>query len=194
VTVIVLCVAVTGAGMAGSRHLSKRSRYIAEEILPSLVHMAMANQFHGQAFQHLVCAVNAKDVGRLRVEEAEVRSYSEMSQKELGLFEKSDDVDKHRELFKDFLADRETYLKTRNKILLLCDAGNRIEAMNEMMESLLPMYDRYLDKSQELMEHLSNDGIVEAQAIGSVSAWVQVFTMLSSILIFFFGFILGYTR
>ncbi|MEI6177875.1 MAG: MCP four helix bundle domain-containing protein [Verrucomicrobiota bacterium] len=194
VTVFVLCVAVAAVGMAGARFLSKRSRHIAEQTLPSLSHISMANQFRGQAFQHLVCAVNCKEVEELKREEAEVRSYSEKSRKELDLFMKSNAIAEYQTLFNEFLMERENYLRSRDRILLLCDAGNRSEATAEMVGILLPMYDRYLDKSQDLMDQLHKDGIDEAKSLSSISLWAQLFTVISSIFIFFFGFLLGYTR
>ena len=193
-TVLVLCLAVACVGMVGARYLSKKSRHIADQTLPSLSHIAMANQFRGQAFQHLVCAVNCKEVAELKQEEVEVRSYSERSQKELDSFMQSNAMAEYRTLFQEFLRERENYLRSRDKILLLCDAGNRSEATKEMMEILLPMYDRYLDKSQDLMEQLHKDGIAEAKSISSVSLWAQLFTVISSIVIFSFGFFLGFTR
>jgi len=194
VTVFVLCLAVAIVGLTGVRYLSKKSRYIIEETLPSVSHMALANQYRSEAFLHLICAVNAKEAAELRSEEKLVCSFSEKSKNELELLGASKGMSKHRQMFDDFMAERDHYIKTRDKIFMHCNTGNEAAAMQEMVGKLLPMYERYLNKGQDLVNYLCREGKREAEAINTISSWIQIFTVISSILIFFFGLILGYTR
>ena len=194
VTVLVLCAVVACFGMAGARYLSRRSQCIANHTLPALVHLGLANQFRGQAFQNLVSILYDTDEAEMRQDIQDVRDFSNKSQKELDQLEQSHMVAHHRQIFDEVMAEREHYLQSREKIIELVEAGRKSEATKEMVTILLPIYERYLNSSQKLVEQLNNEGIAKAESITTISVWVQVFAILSSIVIFFFGFFLGYTR
>ncbi|MEI7957303.1 MAG: hypothetical protein WCJ66_19235 [Verrucomicrobiota bacterium] len=85
-------------------------------------------------------------------------------------------------------------LRSLGSILSMSESGDRKSADEEFVAHFLPIYDQYLDNAQILVESLSKDGILQAEKIGLISRYTQVFTFISCIIIFIFGFFLGYTR
>ena len=194
ITALVLCLAMASIGMIGSGFLFREIRAIAENTLPSLSHMALANQTRGEAFVHLMRAVNAKDSEEFQKEKAEVLAYSEWTQAELDACRRMAATAVNQQLFDKVMAERTDCLKSRDVILLMSESGDRKSADKELVTHFLPMYHQYLDNAQILVESLSRDGIHQADKIGMISRYTQVFTFVSCIIIFIFGFFLGYTR
>jgi hypothetical protein len=193
-TTLLLCSMVASIGVVGAGFLANKSRSIAGQTLPSLVHLAMANQCRGQAFLHLISALNADDDTEFQQQKEKVRFFSECSQNALESYGRFIGTAENRQLFDNFMDERDHYIKTRDSILLLGEQGDREKAMKELIEQLLPMYERYLDNGQKLVEYVSREGVKRADVISLVSRWTQVFAFVSSALIFIFGFFLGYTR
>ena len=97
-------------------------------------------------------------------------------------------------MYLDVMAERESYLVYRNKILLLSEAGKKDQATQELTDHLLPMYERYLSKGQKLVDLAVQDGVERTDAIRLIAIGAQIFAVFASIAIFIFGFVLGYTR
>jgi hypothetical protein len=194
ITTAVLLAVVAIMGAVGTAYLSKRIRVAAEETLPALSHLAVANQCRGQAFLHLLYALNANDDAEFHQHSEMTRRYSERSQEQLDLYSAYIPTDKHRKIFDDLMTERDNYIKTRELILSEAETGNRDAAMNKLLAQLLPMYERYLDNGQKLAEYSSQHGAGRVDAIATSSRWIKWIAVISSILIFLFGFFLGFTR
>ncbi len=156
--------------------------------------MALANQFRSEAFLHLIFALNAKDADEFKREEDEVRVFSNQVHTELDLYRCLSTEAETNQLFDKLMIDRIELLKTRDEILSTGRSGDQIAAKKEFVSQFLPMYDRYLDNYETLIDQLSKDGIAQADRISVISRWTLIFTFISCMFIFIFGFFLGYTR
>ena len=194
ITSAVVCSAVAGVGLIGSGYLYKESRTIAQQTLPALSYMALANQFRSEAFLHLICAINARDAEEFKREEAEVHGFSDQAHTELTLFRCNSSRAETNQLFDKLMIERVEMLKIREEILSKARLGDPSAAKMEFVSNFLPVYDHYLDDYEILINHTSNDGIAQADRISVISCWTLIFTFISCMFIFIFGFFLGYTR
>lgn len=194
ITTFLLLALVAAMGVVGASYASRKSRDIAEQTLPSLSHLALGNQYRGQAFLYLIRALNATTNGEFERQKADIDKFSNRSHDELELYEDTIASADNRALYMDVMAERESYLNLRDEILALAKTGNREQANQLLAGRLLPIYERYLDRGQRLVDYASKKGVERADAIRLISLWSQIFAIISSILIFVFGFFLGFTR
>ncbi len=192
-TFLLLCL-VAAMGVGGAIYSSKKSQAIAKQTLPSLSHLALANQYRGQAFLHLILSISTLGEADFKTQKSQISCFSDKSYQELDLYENYIVSVENRSLYNQVMEERSIYIKTRVEILALIESGNKAQAILDLNERLLPMYERYLNKAQTLVNYASQEGIDRAESIHLISLWSLVFGVISSILIFIFGFVLGYTR
>ena len=84
---VLLLSGVAFMGMAGARYSAVKGRDIANQTLPSLSHLALGNQHRGQAFLHLISAVNAVSHEDFQKHKTEIKRFSDLSMNEFDLYE-----------------------------------------------------------------------------------------------------------
>ncbi len=194
ITTFLLLFLVAATGVLGDIYSYRTSKEIANETLPSLAHLTMANQYRGQGFLHLILALNATDNTEYRQQREKIFYYSEQGSKELYAYKEGLTSINSLRIFDQVMAERETNTKVRDEIMAYADADDRGSAMKTLNEKLLPMYDQYLNNAQKMMDNASKEGLAQAESIRYISLWSMVLTVISSLMIFIFGFFLGYTR
>lgn len=194
ITAIILLVIVALIGGAGSYYAFKKSRSLTEQTLPSLSHLAQGYQYRGQAFLHLLLCINNENPNDSAKQVLDINYYSDNSYHELDLYEDWITEKENRILFDDLIRERESYLDCRTEIISLAKSGDRVQANYKLIHDLLPMYERYLNKGQQLVQYTTNDASECLHTIRLISILSQLFAIFSSVLIFILGFFLGYTR
>ena len=194
VTSLLLLCLVAAIGGVGANYLSRKSRHISERTLPALAHMAMANQYRGQAFLYLIRSVNAPTETEFHQYEKQIRWFSDQGYNELDLYEDGISTAENRALYNTVIDERQTYVQTRDRILSLAESGNKQEAIKELVDHLLPTYEGYLNSTKKLVDYASGEGVAQTDSIRWVSRWAQGLAVIASVLIFLFGWFLGYTR
>jgi len=191
---LLLLVAVALVGAFGSVYSAKKSRLITDEAFPSLSHLAMANQCRGYAFMHMMLALGAKSPEEFESHRSQVNRYSDMGYEELSAHAAFFFYEGQEVLYSDLISERESYVKKRDEVLTLAAAGRRDEALTVLSVQLMPIYERYLERGKRLVDHSYQHGSELVSQIRITSLVCQIITSLASILIFIFGFFLGYTR
>lgn len=194
VSTTVIMLLVSTFGLIGPYYASNKSRAIAESTLPSLAHLATANQNRGQAFLHLILAVNTDDPAVAKDEAEKIRNFSNQGVKAWAAFSKTIQTKENQELFEDLMAERNTYINVRNETLAHAIAGDKKQASQLLTEKLFPLYTQYIERSQMLVTYTKQQGLEQVEFIRTISLWSQVLAVASSIILFGFGFILGFTR
>ena len=185
---------VATIGGLGTFYSFAKSRSIATKILPAISHLALANQYRGQAFLHMMRAINSKDAAAFTIQEQQIQRSSDLSYNEFNLYEDSIQSQENRNLYNNLIQERDNYIDCRKGILLLAKSGNMAEANAQLLQGLLPLYENYLNKGQALVNYATTDANEQLHTIRIISIISQAFAIISSVLIFVFGFMLGYTR
>ncbi len=194
IVAIIFLMLVATIGGLGTFYSFAKSRSIATKILPAISHLALANQYRGQAFLHLMRAINSKDAAAFTIQEQQIQRSSDLSYNEFNLYEDSIQSQENRNLYNNLIQERDNYIDCRKDILLLAKSGNMAEANAQLLQGLLPLYENYLNKGQALVNYATTDANEQLHTIRIISIISQAFAIISSVLIFVFGFMLGYTR
>lgn len=194
ITSLLLLSLVGTAGILGVSYSYSRIDTITRDTLPGLSHLALSNQYRGQAFVHLVRSLSSADPAEMKKHEEAIRSISGIGSGHLKEYSKTIHTEENRRLFDTMMADREAYVESRDRILAAKHVGNQAAALELLDRELMPMYVKYIENSQKLVAYATRNGekqLVEIRAflLGSIG-----FALVSSLLIFIGGFFMGYTR
>lgn len=194
ITSVLFLTLVASMGTLGEFYTAKKSRAISERTLPALSHLALGMQYRGEAFLHLICAVDSSTEVEFEREAASVEISSNLGSDELQSYEDTIESDQNRTLYEDLMKERENYIKLRKEILTLRRTGLKEQATQRLTDGLLPIYQKYLSHGQKLVDYTAKEGVSRANDIHKIALWSQVFAVISSLLIFILGFLIGYTR
>ena len=143
---------------------------------------------------YLILSLDAGSKEEHEAYKAKVDVFSKLGQDELDAYSKEITSEENRRLFDGLITYREAYIKKRDEILALSSTGNIGGAKRELATGLLPIYENYLSNGQSLVQFTSAEAERRMETIGAISRWTKFSAILSSVIIFLFGFFLGYTR
>ena len=191
---IIFLMLVAIIGGIGTYYANAKSRSITTKTLPAISHLTLANQYRGQAFLHLIRAINTTDPAMFSIHEEQIQKFSDFNLNEFNLYKGSIQSQESWNLYNNLIQDRDNYVDCRKEILSLAKSGKISDANRQLLDRLLPLYENYLNKGQALVSYATTNANEQLHSIRLISILSLTFSIIASVSIFAFGFMMGYTR
>jgi len=189
--VTTLALVMFGAiGFLSLSHLKHQTSLIVDDTLPGLSYAGEANAYIADSSKTLLY-ITEKDAARRKQIRSEMDTLNDRTSKYLSLYQKAI-FDKEDEAnFRSLVQIRNSYIRFRNQVLSLADAGRETEALELFNDSLVPAHSQVKKASDKLFEFNMEQGRVRGKRIMTFCTITQIVLGAASVAIFALGFFFG---
>jgi len=177
-------------GFLSLSHLKHEAALIVHDTMPGLSYAGEANAYIADSSRTLLY-VTEKDPARRRQIREQMNVLSSRTSKYLSLYRQSIFSDEDVANFQSLVQIRNSYIRVRNQVLELADAGRETEALAVFNESLLPAHAEVKKAGDHLFEYNMKQGRDRGQRIMTFCTVNQIALGVASVVIFLLGFFFG---
>ena len=190
--VFAMAIAVLEFGVV--RTLQSRTESVVAHTLPRLSRIADANAMLTESFTNTVIAVNSPDAAEQARCIAKVEILSPKTTEALEAYERLREPGTDDPIFQILLAHRKEYLARRGDVFSLLRAGKSAEAMAIYKATVMPSYDAYQRAGDVLLQTNIQEGSDKGASLLWICRITEIALVLTAVIIFVFGFTVGFSR
>lgn len=190
--VIAMFIALVEFGVV--RTLQSRTDSIVKHTLPRLSHIADANALLTETFSNTVMAVHSDDPAEQARLIAKVQDLSPKTTAALTAYEQLRETGHEDPVFQQLLSHRSKYLTARANAFTLLQDGQRAEALAVYKSKVTPSYEAYQRAGDMLLQANIQEGAGKGASLIWIFRITEIALVLTTIIIFVFGFTVGFSR
>ena len=182
---------VGALGFLSIDHLKREAGKIVHDTLPGLTYAGAANASLAQGFNRTLMYLITEDKeqdARLR---NEIETFNRMTTQYLATYKQAIFETEDRKEFEELWQHRREYLKIRERVFSLVEAGRRREAIELCERELSPAFLRYKASADELFQYNMRQGQSRGENIMASCTVTQLAVAGIVIGIFVVGFFIG---
>lgn len=194
VLLAMLALMLVGAwGFLSVGELKHEARQIVDDTLPGLSLAGEANAYIVESSRTLFFITTDDPIERGKIR-SEVNELSKRTTGYLEAYSKTIFSAEDRQNFENVERLRSQYVKIRDQILDLADAGKKQEALALYANTLLPIHTEVKEAADKLFAYNMRQGQIRGKRIITICTITQVVLALTSVVIFVLGFFIGFFK
>lgn len=186
-------VVLTLAGTFGYFSLSRlkhNAQLIVNDTLPGLSYAGEVNLYLAEAARTWLLIVT-EDSNQRQALRQEISSFSTRTTGWLERYSTSVDSGEDQANYATLIRERTAYIKIREQVLELADAGKKTEALAFYTEAMLPAQKRVKSAADKLFDYNMRQGEQRGRNILASCTITQITVAVLSVVIFMAGFFIG---
>lgn len=180
-------------GFLSVSQLKHEAREIVEDTLPGLSFAGQANAYIVDSSRTLYFITTDDSAERAKLR-TQIDELSRQTSTNLEAYSKTIFSTEDRQNFENVEHFRSEYIKTRDQILSLADAGKKQEAIAMYGNALLPLHAEVKGAADQLFAYNKQEGQLRGKRIMTICTITQVVLALTSVVIFLLGFFIGFFK
>jgi glycosyltransferase involved in cell wall biosynthesis len=191
---VILLLLLGAAGFMSVAHLKRDARRIVRDTMPGLSFAGQASASSAQAFNRTLLMIMAETDAERTEFSREVEEYSNKTTQSLDGYASQIFDARDQDLYDRWLKARMDYLVAREKTLLTLSVKGRADAILECRRNLLPVFTKYQEAGERVMDFNIDQAKVRGRSILEVGTATQIALAAFAVLSFVLGSLFGLFR